>query len=173
LIKEGDATVLLVPHVFGTEADSESDLEACKELFAELETLYKGRIGIACGSYGPNEIRSIIGNCDFFTGSRMHACIAAWSQCIPAVAIAYSDKFLGVLNTIGVDSLAADARKLSQEELLESLKRGFRTRKMTAEKLRSVIPDVRLALDQMLFDHRENPENAAEHAAAHEPVPVH
>ncbi|MDE3199772.1 MAG: polysaccharide pyruvyl transferase family protein, partial [Acidobacteriota bacterium] len=47
LIKEGDATVLLVPHVFGTEADSESDLEACKELFAELETLYKGRIGIA------------------------------------------------------------------------------------------------------------------------------
>lgn len=173
LISEGEATVLLVPHVFGMEADSESDLEVCKELFAELEPSYKGRIGIACGTYGPNEIRSIIGHCDFFTGSRMHACIAAWSQCIPAVAIAYSDKFLGVLNTIGVDSLAADARKLSQEELLESLKRGFRTRKSTAEKLRSLIPDVRLAVDQMLFDHRETAESTAERAAARETVTAH
>ncbi|HWA96045.1 MAG TPA: polysaccharide pyruvyl transferase family protein [Terracidiphilus sp.] len=173
LITAGNATVLLVPHVFDMEAESESDLEVCKEIFAELESRYKGHIGIACGSYGPNEIRSIIGHCDFFTGSRMHACIAAWSQSIPAVAIAYSDKFLGVLNTIGVDSLAADARKLSQEELLETLKRGFRTREVTAAKLRSVIPDVRMAVHQMLFDHRETPEDAAEHATAREPVAVH
>ncbi len=172
-ISEGNCTVLLVPHVFGMEADSESDLEVCKELFAELEPRYRGRIGIACGTYGPNEIRYIIGQCDFFTGSRMHACIAAWSQCIPAVAIAYSDKFLGVLSTIGVDSLAADARRLSHEDLLDTLKRSFRTREATEAKLRSAIPDVRMAVHQMLFDHRNMPDDATEHATSNEPATVH
>src|ERR1035437_6945226 len=105
LLASGDNAVLLVPHVYGHEAGSESDLLACEEVFAALKDLYPGRIGILRGSYGPTEIRYTIGLCGLFIGSRMHACIAALSQNIPAVAVAYSDKFLGVMDTVGAASL--------------------------------------------------------------------
>ena len=38
--------------------------------------------------YDQHAIKSIIGRCDFFIGSRMHACIAALSQKIPTAAVA-------------------------------------------------------------------------------------
>ena len=47
-------------------------------------------------------MKYLIGQCDFFVGSRMHSCIAAVSQCVPAVSIAYSDKFIGVMATLGL-----------------------------------------------------------------------
>jgi colanic acid/amylovoran biosynthesis protein WcaK/AmsJ len=171
-IAEENTTVLLVPHVFGYEANSESDLEASKEVFAELQNRYAGRIGLACGSYGPNEIRYLIGQCDFFTGSRMHACIAAWSQCIPAVAIAYSDKFLGVLETIGVESLAADARSLSQEQILAILRNAYRGRKGMHNRLNAVIPEVRSAVHHLLFDPSGSTVRGLEKEGAGVPVAV-
>jgi len=38
--------------------------------------------------YGPSETKFLIGHCDFFVGARMHACIAAVSQYVPAVTLA-------------------------------------------------------------------------------------
>lgn len=172
-IREVDARVLLVPHVMGDEPGDESDLQVCREIYAELKDTYKGKIGVARGVYGPNEIRYIIGKCDFFTGSRMHACIAAWSQCIPAVAIAYSDKFLGVLNTIGVSSLAADARALTQQDLIDRLRAAFHARRETSTRLKAVIPDVRSTVHHMLFDTADESPNATQREKGSETVAAH
>lgn len=57
--------------------------------------------------------------CSFFIGARMHACIAALSQCIAAVGIAYSKKFKGVFETVGVADLVADPRTMEKEELIK------------------------------------------------------
>jgi len=79
----------------------ECDSPVCDRGFEALRDKYPDRIGVVRGQYSPSEIKYIIGSCDFFIGARMHACIAALSQGIPAVAIAYSDKFTGVMQTVG------------------------------------------------------------------------
>ncbi len=57
----------------------------------------------------------MVGLCDFFVGSRMHACIAALSQGIPAVGVAYSRKFVGVFETVGAGDWIVDGRDSDAE----------------------------------------------------------
>lgn len=124
-VEQKGAAVLLVPHVFGTKQLDESDSAACELVYAELKRKHPDRIFVVRGNYREGEIKYIIGLCDFFVGSRMHACIAALSQGIPAVGIAYSRKFHGVFQTIGAESYVADPRELSGSEILAVIDRAY------------------------------------------------
>jgi polysaccharide pyruvyl transferase WcaK-like protein len=73
----------------------------------------------------------------------MHACIAALSQHIPAVAIAYSDKFIGVLDTIGVPSLVADVRKLETQQVLCVISEALSSRQLLRAQLVRRIPAIK------------------------------
>lgn len=143
LIGEKGASVLLVPHVFGPKDHAESDAAACESLYAELKNRYPNRLHMARGSYDQGEIKHIIGLCNLFIGSRMHACIAALSQNIPAVAIAYSGKFAGVLETIGAGSCVADPRKLALHDVLAVIDRSFDQRAAMRQQLEQTMPGVR------------------------------
>src|SRR5215813_2236409 len=125
LIRQKGASVLLVPHVFGPAADSESDSVVCRQIWEELKEKYGMRLSVLRGTYDQSELKYVIGQCDFFVGSRMHACIAAVSQGVPAVSIAYSDKFKGVMEKIGVGSAVADARRLDGHAILKVVERAF------------------------------------------------
>jgi polysaccharide pyruvyl transferase WcaK-like protein len=146
LISKKDASILLVPHVFGTQEGSESDLLVCERVFASLREKYPGRLGLLQGSYDQSEIKYVIGLCDFFIGSRMHACIAAISQHVPAVAIAYSDKFMGVMETIGVGSLVADARELQKEEIVNMIGQCYESRAVTRRHLETKMSQIKVSV---------------------------
>jgi colanic acid/amylovoran biosynthesis protein len=161
LNRRTNAAVLLIPHVFGAEPGSESDVLACAQVFEKLRDKYPDRLGLLCGSYDQNEIKYVIGLCDFFVGSRMHACIAAISQLIPAVAIAYSDKFLGVIETIGVSSLSADARKLDHDEVLIAVDRAFHNRGTLARELQRKMPIIRETVGQLLSQVEARPKHVS------------
>ena len=133
LITEKKSTVALIPHVFG--ASGESDVPAAKIFFNELQGRFGSDILLVQGNYDPAEIKYIIGRCDFFIGSRMHACIAALSQGVPAVGIAYSRKFSGVLESIGMDGLVTDPRKSTKLEILAMIGRAFDARESMARQL--------------------------------------
>jgi polysaccharide pyruvyl transferase WcaK-like protein len=143
LISKKGANVLIVPHVFGMQTDSESDSVVCEQVFATLEKKYEGRLGLVRGTYNQSEIKYLIGQCDFFVGSRMHACIAAISQLVPAVCIAYSDKFAGVMATVGVEGLVADARKMDQEAILGIVEKAYDERALLRRQLERKMPKVR------------------------------
>ncbi len=128
LIETKNVPVLLIPHVFGGRADSESDVVACNEIYSLLSSKYGNMIDTLRGEYKPGEIKHIIGLCDFFVGARMHACIAALSQSVPTVPVAYSDKFVGVMETFGCGSIVADARKHDTEKLLLHLENSYDSR---------------------------------------------
>ena len=149
-IRQKNADVVLIPHVFGRE--SESDSPVCERIYEAFRTKYAGKIGYVRGTYNQSEIKHIIGRCDFFVGSRMHACIAALSQNIPAVAVAYSDKFLGVMETVGVGALVADARKMSSEEILGVVNRAFEQRASLRSELQMKMPAVRQAVLGLFSD---------------------
>ena len=152
LIREKHVRVLLVPHVNTGSEDvsggkySESDLMACDQIYKALKDKYAARIGIVRGMYGPSEIKYVIGRCEFFIGSRMHACIATLSQSIPAISIAYSDKFIGVMETLGIPSLVMDARILTHEEIRVSVGRTYSQRQGLRLKLEEKMPEVQASV---------------------------
>jgi polysaccharide pyruvyl transferase WcaK-like protein len=155
-MKDDRVLVLLVPHVFAPSGSVESDPDACLEVYEQLREKYARRIFLARGRHNHNGIKHIIGLCDFFAGSRMHACIAALSQSIPAVGIAYSKKFQGVFESIGLGSCVADACRCDEDELLSIVRTAFEQRDQTRTHLNKVIPEVKANILNM-FEAKDTP----------------
>ncbi|MFC1794320.1 polysaccharide pyruvyl transferase family protein [Planctomycetota bacterium] len=151
LMKNEKLYILLVPHVVTPCTAVEDDPDACRQMYEKLSEKYPGRIFLTQGEYNHNNIKYIIGLCDFFIGSRMHACIAALSQSIPAVGIAYSKKFHGVFESIGLEDYVADAYRCSQKaELLSIVEAAFEKRGQAKKHLDKVIPKMKADILEML-----------------------
>jgi colanic acid/amylovoran biosynthesis protein len=142
-IEQERAEVVLVPHVFAPASDLESDPAACAAIYAALKERHGNRLRMIPGEFDQHEIKYLIGKCDFVLGSRMHACIAALSQSVPAVGLAYSKKFSGVLATIGVEDLVADLRGASEVEILSRVSAAYSSREKIRADLARRMPAVR------------------------------
>ena len=150
LIEQKQTEVLLVPHVFGQ--NTESDSTVCAKIYDALKEKYPGKIGWIRGSYNQSEIKHVIGMCDFLIGSRMHACIAAISQNVPAVAIAYSDKFVGVMESVGVGSIVLDPRKMTDGEILRAIGQAYAQRASLRRQLEETIPPLKSRVLELFAD---------------------
>lgn len=135
--------VLLVPHVFGDEQGSETDTIACRQVMADLREKNDGRLHFIDREFDHHQVKYIIGQCDFFIGARMHACIAALSQCVPAVGLAYSRKFAGVLNSVGGGACVVDLRCVNQDQTLAIVNDAFSDRDRLRSQLQERMPAIR------------------------------
>jgi len=135
--------VLLVPHVLGSPESNESDLTACQRVYDEFAGSSGGRLHYLPGDYDHHGIKFLIGQCDFFLGSRMHACIAALSQSIPAVGLAYSRKFSGVFETIDCGELVIDLTTISTDEVILRVELLYQQRLEIGARLRAQMPEVK------------------------------
>lgn len=148
LIDKKRTNVVLVPHVFGSAA--ESDLLAIEEVYTRLQGRYAGRLARINQTLDQSEIKHVIGQFDLFVGSRMHACIAALSQAVPAVSIAYSQKFVGVLGSVGAGRWVADPRTLELGEVLHMVERALGDREQIRVELQNSMPSVKRDVLNML-----------------------
>jgi len=143
LVRKHGAHVMLVPHVFGTGGDSESDLVACRKVYDGTVENMRGHLHLLEQRYDQHEIKALIGKCDFFIGSRMHACIAAISQCIPSIGLAYSRKFHGVFESVGMGELVVDIRECDENAVLDAVDRSYRRILEYRANLEATIPAVK------------------------------
>lgn len=134
LLQKTETTILLVPHTFGKRGNINSDPDACREIYNLSNG--KDRIFIVNREYDQNEIKGIIGLNDFFIGSRMHACIAALAQGIPTVGVAYSNKFIGVFDSIEIESLIIDARVMDMKESIKNIVDFYKEHKDDSPKIK-------------------------------------
>jgi polysaccharide pyruvyl transferase WcaK-like protein len=88
-------------------------------------------------------MKALIGRCDLFLGSRMHACIAAISQHVPTVGLAYSNKFRGVFESVGMREWVIDIRGCDGNDVLLAVDRAYGCRAEVRSRLESTIPVVR------------------------------
>ena len=84
-------------------------------------------------------------------GSRMHATIAAISQCIPTVGLAYSKKFAGVYETVGIDDCVVDLRDMDNDKVLGRVKVLYEKSEDIKQRLEKNIPVAKQKVFQ-LFD---------------------
>jgi len=155
LLSEDHTLIVLVPHVIPVSdynANVENDLSACLDVHERLAKSHPNRLFVARGRYDQGQVKYIIGLCDFFIGTRMHSCIAALSQGIAAIGLAYSKKFRGVFETAGVGQLVLDLRELDEDQALAAVDEIFTARSAIAESLQSRIPAVKQEVMNLLAD---------------------
>lgn len=140
LLRNSDADILFVPHTFAPPGSVESDPAGCAAIMEQADSQYKDRLHIVQLPHNQNEIKWVIGQCDFFAGSRMHSCIAALSQGIPTLGVAYSKKFKGVFDSVGVADWVLDARSLGTDAAIALALDSFLKRDELREKLRKTVP---------------------------------
>lgn len=117
LLQQDHVRVLLVPHTFGFSGHVNSDPEASRNVMAAVSSRQSAeRVHMVMYPYNQSEMKAIIAKCHFFVGSRMHACIAALSQGIPTVGVAYSKKFNGVFASVGASKSVVDARTYTADD---------------------------------------------------------
>ena len=143
-MKEPNVHLLIVPHVLGS---AENEAAACRAVWRAGSEEYGDRVHLVTGGYDQSEIKGVIGLCDFFLGSRMHACIAALSQGIPTVGLAYSRKFQGVFQSIGMAHMVLEIRQLELRELLAECIERFKEREVAAKLLKKEIPKIQAEIN--------------------------
>lgn len=142
--RKHSAHVMLVPHVLGV--GEESDVIACRKIYDDTEGNSRPHLHLLEEEYDQHEIKYLIGRCNFFLGSRMHSCIAAISQCVPAVGLAYSQKFHGVFSSVGTEKLVIDIREHDEHAVIESVENAYKRRIELRAQLEEKIPVVRTAV---------------------------
>jgi len=144
LIKEENCRVLLISHV---TSGAENDQDAAQHIYDSLSSEFHDKLRVIDPHLTDAEIKYVIGQSSFLFGSRMHACIAALSQGIPAIGLAYSRKFRGLYKTLNAESLILDLSQHSNESILNECRSLFKDRLKHQEQL---APQAMLAKKQAL-----------------------
>lgn len=82
------------------------------------------------------------------TSSLAPACmpVSPPSQDVPSVYIAYSAKFIGVMETIGIKSIVADARRLNKDAILEVVGRSYDREAVIHQQLERKMPELKASV---------------------------
>lgn len=117
-----NSEVYLIPHVDSND-EIENDFLVCLELQKKYNSLK-----LSPKFSDPVDAKSYISNMDFFLGSRMHACIAAFSTGVATLPLAYSRKFKGLFETVGY-TRTLELMTLSNDEIVRAAEEAFLLRK--------------------------------------------
>lgn len=93
ILEETDMNICLIPHVYNIKENTQ-DYFVLSNIYNKYRDTQ--RIGIVNEELSCTELKYIISKCRFFIGARTHATIAAYSTEVPALALSYSIKSLGI-----------------------------------------------------------------------------
>lgn len=123
IVNDKKAFVVLVPHSIAPCHWGNDDVTAIKNVYKLIRN--KRNVKFVAGDHDPQELKGIIGNCSFFIGCRMHANIAAISQNIPTIALGWSQKYLGIMERVGMKEYVFNLEDLNFEELKAKIDKLF------------------------------------------------
>lgn len=96
IVTESDNNVVLIPHVDPLAGEWENSDRAYMRLLHRDLTDLGSRVSMTPDLLNAAQIKHVIGRCRYFIGARTHATIAAISQGVPTLSLAYSVKALGI-----------------------------------------------------------------------------
>ena len=113
LLEQTDMAVCFIPHVYDIATGSQ-DLAVLEVLHSKYAD--NPRVSFVREDLNSAQLKYIISQCRFFIGARTHSMIAAYSSMVPALALSYSIKSLGIAKDIfgSYESYAISWKNFSQ-----------------------------------------------------------
>ena len=126
-----DKDVFLVPHVSSRPGTIDDDVACCRTLVSRYP-----RLQMSPAFPDPRDAKSFVASLDFFVGTRLHACIAAYSTGVPLLPLAYSRKTTGLFGSLAYP-VVADMTRASAEEVASHASEAFARREALCRSIRS------------------------------------
>ena len=124
-VSETGGTVVLIPHVGpldGSTSDND-DHDYLRRVATEVADL-QSRVRLLPKNLNASQLKFAISQCRFFIGARTHSTIAAFSNGVPTICIAYSVKAKGLnIDLFGDERYVIDTPKVTSESLWGGLQR--------------------------------------------------
>ncbi len=108
-----DMSVALIPHV---TMPTDNDFSLLREMYHGIPQ--KDRVCLVSDRLDAAELKYVISSCRLGVFARTHAAIAAYSSCVPSVAIGYSAKAEGIARDLGVSDYVLPVGGFSGEDSL-------------------------------------------------------
>lgn len=150
LLMDDKIEIILIPHVLIKELEVEDDFSVCKSIANRFNNKSSRNLITLDKYYREDELKAIISGCDFFIGSRMHACIGAISTNVPTAPIAYSRKFIGIWEKIGLGECVTDPREQTESEIIENILKSFNDKERIKNKLNLEIPLLKNQIEKIV-----------------------
>ena len=138
ILENSDMNICLIPHVVWEYNNDRLPLNLLYDKFK-----YSERV-ILLKDYNCEELKGFISRCRFFVGARTHATIAAYSTCVPTLAVGYSIKSKGIARDLfgTYDNYVVPVQSMtSDSELTEAFKYIVINEKQIKDRLCKTIPE--------------------------------
>ena len=117
VLEKTNYKMALVPHVV---QEGNNDWEVLNELYQQVSDHHGDRLLLFGQDLKSPQIKYIISQCRLFIGARTHSTIAAYSSCVPTLALGYSVKARGIARDIfgSEEGLVLPVQELTHEQQL-------------------------------------------------------
>ncbi len=133
-----DLKIALIPHVVWENNDDRKPMGKLYEAFGQT-----GRVLLLDDASAP-QLKGYISRCRIFIGARTHATIAAYSSCVPTLAVGYSVKAQGIAKDLfgTAQNYVLPVQGLSRkEELIRGFAWLWENQDAQRRHLQSVMPE--------------------------------
>ena len=142
-----NAVFIFIPQVI---VDYASDVDIAKEIKQELKNKYQSSFIIREDDWTPVQIKNVIGQLDFFVGTRMHSNIFATSMKIPTLAIAYEKKTNGIMKSVGLENYVEEINEITSESLTRKFENVVNNKQQISYQLRERILKIKEEIDKKI-----------------------
>lgn len=136
LIREYQCFVCCIPFC---RNQGDDDREITEYVIDGLEEKMKERVAVLDGDFAPGQLKDILGQMDYFVGTRMHSNIFAMSVGVPTTAIKYEEKTQGIMTMLGMETSIFDAYHLDAEGVLKNVGEHMKNREEISKTLKEKV----------------------------------
>jgi polysaccharide pyruvyl transferase WcaK-like protein len=139
ILKNTDMGIAFIPHV-SLAMDNDGDaIDAVLDGLPEDPRIYRVPENLSAVNY-----KYIISKCRFAVSARTHAAIAAYSSCVPVLAIGYSSKAVGIAADLGVSEYVLPIDAIVTEDAITKLfERLVANENAVRRSLKQIMPQYR------------------------------
>jgi len=122
VIENDNFDVLILPHSIRkgtgkTWKKKNNDLPICREIYKKVKNKKNCRLVLA--DLNSEELRYLIGKCDYFVASRFHSMVSSLAMKVPTMVIGWSHKYLEVLKMFDVQRYCIDYKELTTDVMID------------------------------------------------------
>lgn len=113
-----NSKIYFMPQVIYEDAD-DNDMYVAKRIYEAVDKSVQNRVILIDEDFHPSTLKYLIGQMDYFFGTRMHSCIFALASNVKTIALSYEPKTDGIMQSLKMDKYYINVKDLNVKKLLE------------------------------------------------------